>query len=235
MPTADELLNRCRGELNRLWQASGDVQAFLDAPEQRVAFAEVLYERRPGPDRLTRLRERLRNCILALVEHPIWEEVGTLPRTATRVVDRPIRVETPDVTYWGAPDLVVSGPEERTVVLDWKTGREETDLVARQLSVYAWLTREALRPGSAPGTIEVKAVFLSSGAELTRTVLAADMEAARERARSEAALMAAAEHEPLLAFPLASSRGRCPLCPFWGLCEEEIRKKSSGASQTAAT
>jgi hypothetical protein len=235
MPTADQLLDRCRGELNRLWRASGDIRAFLDAPEQRVAFAEVLYERPPGPSRLGRLRERLWNCILALVEHPVWEEVRALPRNATRVVDRPIRLETPDVTYWGAPDLVISGPAERTVVLDWKTGRDETEMVARQLSTYAWLIRDALRPIPPPQGMVAKAVFLVSGTEMVRTLEANEIDAARVRAENEAAVMRAAQDDEIATFPLATSRQLCPRCPFWGLCEAEISRRKAVTCTVDAT
>lgn len=232
LPAAEDLLARCRGELNRLWSIGRDIPAFVAQPERRVAFAEALYDRRPGPSRIERLRDRLRNAIYALVEHPVWEQVRSLPRGAARVVDRPIRFDTPGTTYWGAPDLVISGSTKEVVVLDWKTGREEAEAVQLQLGSYAWLVRDGLRVPMIQRGCETRAIFLLTGTEAARLLSASELDDARERARKEAEAMSVLQHEEIGAFPLTTQRRLCPFCPFWGLCEAEIgqRRRASGTS-----
>lgn len=234
-PAASDLLEQCRGELNHLWQAGRDIPAFLAAPERRVAFAEILYERPPGEGRLDRLRERLRNCIISLVEHSVWEEVRTLPRAATRIVDRPIRVDAPGTTYWGAPDLVLTVRGERTVVLDWKTGREDAEAVARQLGSYAWIVRDGLRLPMLNQPCETRAVFLASGTETVQTLGLVEIDDAREHAQSQVQEMSTLPQEERTAFPLTQSRRQCPFCPFWDLCEREISDSTCKSAAPPST
>lgn len=223
LPSAAELLERSRSELNQLWRASRQHEAFLrDAPGSAM-LAEVFYARDPGPETFTRARERLDRCTEALLDDPVWEELRGLPSASVHVLDRPLRWDHDGGSYWAAPDLVFTGRTGRVVVLDWKTGRIGTD-VERQLAVYAWFVAGRLRLPGADEGCEGRVAALDGGGDSCSIVTPDEAATAGSRARAELDHFRALPAGGVGCFPLTSRRALCPHCPFWGLCESELRQ-----------
>ena len=81
-----------------------------------------------------------------------------------------------------------------------------------------------------PGRLRVRLFRLDLATEETWEITAPDLEAAEARVQHSVAAMRcllqrpeANIPEPMNAFPLTSSRGQCPVCPFWALCEDQLR------------
>lgn len=227
----DELLGRSRQELNALWVNGRDTQAFIDDPTGRVGFEENFYERSPGPDRLGRLREKLGRCIASLREHPVWDLIRSAPRGAVRVIDRPVRWDSGGAMLWAAPDLVVALPGERPLILDWKTGREHPGAVLRQLRTYAWCASSALKVARSDEGSVGCAVFLDRSEERRIELGPEDLESVRRGAAADLQAFTDLAEAPPSAFPLATVRASCPFCPYWVLCEPEIRRAPSAAGE----
>lgn len=141
IPTLEELIDRTRRGLNRLWRASGDRDGFHRSPKRHPMLLERYRRIEPANDRLQRVRERMERCLRHLRESEIWEEV--------RGADEVIRWEPTDPTeyrqtiIYAPADLVYRASDVQPfTVLDWKTGADDPEVVEQQLAVYGLVLRE---------------------------------------------------------------------------------------------
>ncbi|MDQ3555301.1 MAG: PD-(D/E)XK nuclease family protein [Gemmatimonadota bacterium] len=226
VPSAETLRARTRSAMNRLY-ARHDVAAFLTDPKRSPVRMEVFYERGTDPDRLARLREKMELCLEALCGCALWSELAEIRPEDVLLVDRLSAFALDGVTVYAAPDLVYRTGEGH-VIVEWKTGPDPG--VREQTALYGLFVREGLGASDAEGRFQVRLFRLDLATEERWEIGASDLAGAEARVRDGAATMRrllrdaeANAPKPIESFPLTPHRGQCSLCPFWAICEDEIR------------
>ena len=230
--TLAALRERTRAAMNQLYRRR-DVEAFLADPKRFPLRMEVFYGRGTDPERLERVRAKMELCLEALHGCCLWGDLAELGRRDILMVDRLSTLTVDDIPVYAAPDLVYRS-DTGHIIVEWKTGRDP--LVREQTALYGLFVRDGLGVPCAEGRLHVRLFRLDLATEETWEITAPDLEAAEARVQHSVAAMRcllqgpeANMPEPKSAFPLTSSRGQCPRCPFWALCEGEIRNSGPAA------
>jgi hypothetical protein len=233
-PTLGTLHQRVRADLNRVYSSSRHPKAFLQDPRGHPMLLNAYYGRGVSEQQIAKIRERIDTCLKHLVYSPVWATLKRCPQTAVRVIDEPVLLEADGVPVWVAPDLVYTAPGERTTIVDWKTGKEDTS-AADQLCLYAWYVRDVLGLPIRHTGYEGRVVELATGTEWFVDLTTQAIEDARSRLHTSVAamreLLEGPEYErpkPIESFPLAEQRGRCPSCNYRELCAREIQNAGPG-------
>lgn len=239
IPHSNTLRTRTRAALASAWRQR-NVEAFVRNPFRHPMLLTSYYGRETSTRELERIRRKLRDCHDNLVNSPIWAEVADAASDHVFTVDS-IRSFTVDGTrVLAAPDLVYQCGTTTTIV-DWKSGPDHR--AQRQLGLYAVFVRDVLRVPFVEGAYKARVVDLGCGEESSWHLTSADLAAAELRISNGALRMRAYLQEPTLGIPrpkqdfeLARQRWRCPLCPFWELCADELRSTTArtGTASSAA-
>lgn len=228
-PDVDALEAKTREELNRVVVASRDRGAFLASPSQHPFLRSTWYGDGPGDEEIERVRERLGPTHRRLAEHPIWDGIEAGELEALHLDDPDVRpepqFELDGVPVYAEPDLLLRRSEDdRRIVVDWKSGREqEGDLW--QVALYGLYLRETRRIQASTGRVEYLATGESDELELEAEVL----DRAEELARESLAAMRDLQEDrdenrprPKEDFPMVDRRSICRWCDFYELCEPEL-------------
>lgn len=229
LPALGEIRTRIRAALNAVVRSSRDIEAFLLQPRHHPMLHEVYYGGGLTAEAISRAAERLDLCTESLVNSPLWRELAALPAASILLIDSLALHQLDGTPVYAAPDLAyLSGPETATIV-DFKTGNAQEEEVLEQLALYALAVREKLGE-AAPTSWRGRAILLEHDTELICELTPADLERARVRVQNgysamRAMLLDEEGNVPCApeAFPLATRRAGCPACPFWEICEEEVR------------
>lgn len=240
-PSLDEIRSKIRAALNGVVRSSQNMEAFRLQPRTNPMLQEVYYGWGLSPEAISRTVERLDLCTDTLVRLPLWAEIGALRPSSILLIDSLEIHRLGGTPVYAAPDLAyLSGPDTATIV-DFKTGNAREDEVLGQLALYALALREKMG-ATAPAVWRGRAILLESGGELVFELTAADLECAGARARDGyggmLAMLSDVEAnipEPVNAFPLALRKAGCPVCPFWQICEQEVRGSRAPLSAANAT
>lgn len=229
IPLVTDLEAQVRRTLNHVWAASRNQTAFQRDPRRSPMLRSVYYGQPVDGALITRISDRLRTCLAALVSCPLWESLRRCPPEAVLVVDAPCSFEYHDVEIWVTPDLIFTPLGEPTVIVDWKTGRTRVDDVQRQLGLYALLARHGL--GASP----VDGVYVGTEARLldaeiaTVTIDEANLAQVEAWIAESVALMRAQtttlsvdEPLPISSFLQVDEPGSCSRCNFWELCKADL-------------
>lgn len=243
LPTLGEVRGRIRAALNDVVRSSRDVEAFLLQPRLHPMLQEVYYGGGLTAEAVSRTAERLDLCSESLIGSPLWVELAAIPRKSILLVDSLEIHRLDGMPVYAAPDLVyLSGPDTATIV-DFKTGNAREDEVLAQLALYALALRVKMG-GAAPPAWRGRAILLESGGELVCNLTTADLDSAATRARRGYGEMLSMLSDveanipgSMDAFPLAVRKAGCPACPFWQICEDEVRgsRTPSRAADVAVT
>jgi len=239
-PTLTEVRTRIRAALNEVVRSSRDREAFLAQPRINPMLQEVYYGGALTKEAISRTSERLDLCTEALVRSSLWGELAVLPASAILLVDNLELHQFDDTPVYAAPDLAyLSGPDTATIV-DFKTGGAREEDIRAQLALYALAVREKLGD-AAPSLWRGRAILLEQDTELICELTATDLEYARVSVRNGYSAMLAMllDREtntpcPPEAFPLTTRRAGCPACPYWAICEDEVRGGRSSSRGTNA-
>lgn len=241
-PTDQEtMLQRARLELNRVCLSSHHRDAFVRFPTESPMLQDVWYTGRRDEHATERVREKMLAVVAHLSASPMWDELARLGSDQVLVVDSLSSFLFEGIPVYAAPDLAYrpNSPDAvpsasvigNLTVVDWKTGGhcDDADL---QLGVYALglvlghgITFEDPWIG--------RVVLLATGEEAWYEITALDLARAKQRIRSSIATMQDLLIDPACnvplpreAFPLAAPerRSRCPSCPFFQLCQEELAR-----------
>ncbi len=224
-PTIAELIQQGRDRLNRIWVQSQRREDW----ERRPGASTMLIEfyRGPGPssDLVSRIRDRLYDCLRHLPGTESFREAVEAPEMEVKEVDRLDAFPLEGVKVYAQPDLLYRLGDAWRIV-DWKTGGR-ADAYAGQLRTYAVYLRA--RKDLAPGPIIGRLEYLAEGEAVSVPI--SDREIADERAKilDSVANMRTYLEDPLRnaprprdAFPLAEDTRTCPRCNFFELCEDEL-------------
>jgi hypothetical protein len=228
-PSLAECREQTAAELNRVWQGSRDLKAFLRSPKRHPMLLESYYHRPISNESLARVKSRMGICIENLVGWPGWQEVNLARPEDILVLSATDPVPIHDVPVYAAPDLVTMAPDGVWQILDWKTG--DCAGVEDQLATYALYLRErGILPGF-DGTARGRVVRLDVGEDRIVEITPVQLERAAKRIRDSVwrmrgyvTRMDIGRNEPLPRshFPLAIDRGQCDRCPFAELCSEDL-------------
>jgi hypothetical protein len=228
-PTAELLLARTRAALNRVWKASRDLAAFHRDPRCHPVLLDVYYGREVDPESIERVRTKMKRCLAALVDCPVWTVLEGCTPAEVWIIDAPVQITVDGVLVWIVPDLVYARAGKRTVVLDWKTGRVDEATVLDQLCLGALAVRDALAVPAGRDGYQGLVVELTTGEVHSTDLSEDDLASAEERIRWGGEAMRALDSGPggdprdrIDDFPMTDQRAGCPKCPFWELCGPAI-------------
>lgn len=235
-PSAAMLHARTHAELQAVIMRRPTDPEWLVDPRRTPLLHEAFY----GGMGLARRRQLLtdlgaRAAVLqsTLLASPIWR-AAALPGSQVLYVDEPILLSLDGVATIASPDLVLRLPEDRVIVLDWKTGATG-DLT--QVVLYTHAVRTALGEGFSASRFEAWLVHLDRGSIEARTVTTADAEIALQGLRASTARMhdllddpRANIPKPRVAFRLASDPNQaCRRCKMLALCSSELVGSTAAA------
>lgn len=224
-PTAAELIAEGRNRLNRAWQESQRRDEWERSPGSLTMMMEFYRGTGPPRDLIEQIRDRLHACLRGLFSSEAYREALEAPLVEIKDVDRLEFVELEGVKLYAQPDLVYRLGDAWRIV-DWKTGgRHESH--APQLRTYAVYLRE--REDLPAGPIVGRLEYLSEGDGTSLPIPDRDVAEERRRILDSVSAMRTYLEDPLRnaalpreGFPLVEDTRRCPRCPFFELCEDEL-------------
>jgi PD-(D/E)XK nuclease superfamily protein len=227
-----EVMLACVSEaLNRAVIGSYHRGAFLRDPKRVVMLHDAWYSGRAGASGLPAAVAKARVCLRTLEAAKVWEDVELCREEAVAVPAGPEAFVHEGWPIYAGPDLVYRPDDGRVVIVDWKTGDDsDADL---QIALYVLYCRTVLGLPFRDGEWFGRVVNLATGDDTTFEISRVDVLQAAERIRVSVqameALMADPDRNvprPMEQFPLARPERRrsCQFCPFYALCEEELRQ-----------
>lgn len=229
-PGVEALRQRTRSELAEVYRAQRP--DFVDDPKGRPMLRASYYGEGPDESSLQRLREKLDTCLPHLRALDLWERIREREVQVLYVEDpdgefRPPQVEVDGDDVYARPDLVLRGGADDTVELvEWKTGSPRDD-DPEQLALQGLWVRTTLGTDRCRGTIH----YLQDGSTRAVEIGTERLEAYEDRIVRGLQRMRSLVADPAVnrprdrsAFALADDRWACRRCPFFELCEEELRE-----------
>jgi hypothetical protein len=228
MPSASEVQQMVRGELNQVWLASRDRQALTTHPTSGAILREVYFGDRLLQRRVREARRTMRTSVDHLMALSIWTELRQRKPEDIVLIDSPIHVVVDGTAIYAAPDLVYRRGRSTGVIVDFKTGGARGRGLLDQLSVYALCMDRA---ASTPDIDDwrAKICFLSDGVEIEYRLTRRHIQRALTRIRQSIAQMRQYLIDPDRNVPkekeyfaVTDVRERCYQCHYLELCAPEI-------------
>ena len=225
VPEAGELIERGRARLNQAWLMSQQRAEWERRPGQLTMLMEFYRSSGPSRDRIEQIRDKLYACLRHLLSSESFREAVEAPMVEVKEVDRLDFVELDGVKLYAQPDLLYRLGDAWRIV-DWKTGQRHVSHPP-QLRTYAVYLRERgdLPPGPVIGRLE----YLGTGESASVPISDRDCAEERQRIRDSVEAMRTYLADPVRnephereRFPLREDTRRCPTCPFFELCEDEL-------------
>jgi hypothetical protein len=236
-PSGEAILQRLRGELNRVCLTSHQREAFLRHPTQVPFLQDVWYTGQRNEAVVEKVRDKLHACVQTLEETPLWEELRVLPEEDVLVLDSLATFHFAKTLVFAAPDLVYRPGPERVVIVDFKTGSDDSvaEGIELQVPLYALYLIYGAGLTFTEGRWQGRVLSLLTGEEWWCDITGADLARAAERIRDGIAVMQSLLADParniplgIEAFPLTEPRRRaqCPRCVFYQLCREQLQEEA---------
>lgn len=232
IPELGEVRQRVRAELNGLVLSSRDPQAFLRDPRGNRMLQEMWHGGAIAPEQAAQVSRRIDLSTSGLVRSRLWRDLRTVSPDAIQRIDSVELHNVQGVPMYAAPDVAYLQRDDAGVVVDFKVGaggREEEQ--REQVAAYALVLRNLLGV-EAPERWRGRILLLESETEIEYDLTEEDLSHALRRIHEGHAAMEALlldpdrnEPRPREAFPLTRRRAQCPRCPFWAICEEEVRSR----------
>jgi hypothetical protein len=242
--TAAAVEERLRLALRKACVASRDRAGYLRRPKNHGMLQSVYYTGRYDAREVEAVRRKMGACARYIVGHPVWEELGALPPEAFRAVECLDGLTLEGTKVWVKADLIYEADDRRTVFADWKTRSDDDYPVRPQIALYALYARDVLGIPWREGEWIGRVINLVTGRDHCFELTQVDLARAEKRVReSVAGMRQLLEDEalnrpmPMEHFPLAPQplRWRCPHCPFFQLCADELGgTQCRGARESAA-
>jgi hypothetical protein len=236
LPTSDELYQRTRTELEAVIMRRATDPAWLTD----ARHAPVLHETYYGGVGMARRRQLLTDLSAravalhaALLDAPVWR-AAVLPGAKILLIDEPILTAHDGVLTTATPDLMLQLPDDRVIVVDWKTG-SSGDMA--QVNLYSHAVRSALGTDGATTACEAWLIHLDRGSLEAVTVTASDSTTTLAAKRTSVERMRALLEDPprnvpkpRAAFSQATDPNRaCRRCKMLALCSLEFSTRTDAA------
>jgi hypothetical protein len=235
-PTAAELYGRTRTELEAVVMRRATDAAWLTDPRRAPLLHEVYYGGVSMGCRrqlLTDLCARAVALHAALLDAPVWR-AAALPGARFLYIDEPILTVRDGVSTMSTPDLVLQLPDDRVIVVDWKTGGSG-DMT--QPILYAHAVQSALGTDGAASAFEAWLIHLDRGTMEAVTVTTSDIATALgaqqkslERMRDLLVDPTRNVPKPRATFaPVTDPNRDCRRCKMLALCSLEFNRRTMAA------
>lgn len=236
LPTSAELYGRTRTELEAVIMRRATDTAWLTDPRRAPLLHAVYY----GGVSMARRRQLLTDLCAravtlhaALLDAPVWR-AAALPGARLLYIDEPILTARDGVSTMSTPDLVLQLPDDRVIVVDWKTGGSG-DMT--QPILYAHAVQSALGADVAGSACEAWLMHLDRGTMEAVTVTASDIATALvaqqtslERMRDLLVDPTRNVPKPRATFAPATDPNReCRRCRMLELCSLEFNTPTGAA------
>lgn len=236
LPTHKELLTATRAELEPVIVRRSSDPAWMADPRRAPVLQEAYYggmSRARRSQLLAELFERASQLLSALLEAPVWR-AAAMPGAMLLLIDEPVVAIMDGVTVIATPDLVLQLPEDRLIVVDWKTG---ADGDIAQLILYACAVQVSLGIPIGGVRFDGWLMHLDRSALEAVTVAAGDVEGVRTAVRRSVARMRTLDAvvEPMAAQPhmrfrmAADPNTACRRCKMLRLCSADFVTGSAAA------
>ena len=225
VPDASDLIEQGRGRLNRAWLMSQKHEEWERSPNRVTMLMEFYRGSGPSRDLIEKIRDKLYACLRHLLTSESFREAVEAPTVEVKEVDRLDFVELDGVKVYAQPDLLYRLGDAWRIV-DWKTGARHASH-SPQLRTYAVYLQERgdLPKGPVIGRLE----YLGAGDAVSVPVSDRDCAEERQKMADSVAAMRTYLADPVRnealprdRFPLVEDTRRCPQCPFFELCEDEL-------------
>jgi hypothetical protein len=237
LPEAGESLTRVRQNLNNVWRASADRDAFLRNPARYPMLVERYYREPPiTSERLAALAGRVRVLLDNLFLWPGWEDLALCKADEIRMFDATEAIEWNSHPVYAAPDLLYRSPDSAFNIIDYKTGSPDIFDFVQLRTYYMYL----LKRGDLKPTDEVRGrvVYLAQPEERTIPLAAADARAAEQHVRDSVWSMrrylvdqdtVRNASVDLESYPAPPTREPCTWCAYREVCRpEDLNLKHPG-------
>lgn len=224
-PEAADLIRIGRNRLNRAWLDAQRREEWERRPGSVTMLMEYYRGSGPSRDLIERIRDRLYVCLRHFLSSESFREAVEAPVVEVKEIDRLDFVELDGVKLYAQPDLLYRLGDAWRIV-DWKTGARHRSHTP-QLRTYAVYLRqrEDLPGGPIIGRLE----YLASGEGVSVPISERECGEERQRIADSVAAMRTYLADPVRnealpreSFPLREDTSRCPECPFYELCEDEL-------------
>ncbi|MEA2012480.1 MAG: PD-(D/E)XK nuclease family protein [Verrucomicrobiota bacterium] len=222
-PTAGELQGYARTKLRRGWIESVNKEWQQNA--KKINLFELYYGNGKSllPETTDEIRERVYNALTAFAQSAILKQMLLAPYTAWKPIDQLSFFMLNELKIWAAIDFSYIDDSGTLQIIDWKTGRENTEELKVQLACYALYSME--KWGVQLSKIKLHGVYLNNNASLkTFSFSDSDIIGAKEKILSSSAEMCtlldnvegnmASEEN----FPCCENDRLCKYCNFKELC-----------------
>ena len=226
-PDAADLIREGRARLNRAWLMSQQREEWERRPGKVTMLMEFYRGSGPSRDLIETIRDKLHTCLRHLLSSESFREAVEAPMVEVKEVDRLDFVELDGVKVYAQPDLLYRLGDAWRIV-DWKTGNRHASH-APQLRTYAVYLQERgdLPKGPVIGRLE----YLGTGESASAPISDRDCAEEREKLADSVSAMRTYLTDPVRnealpreKFSLRKDTRRCPQCPFFELCEDELEE-----------
>jgi hypothetical protein len=230
-PSFEVMLARVSDALNRAVLGAHHRTGFLHDPKRFVMLRDAWHSGRVDSSALPAAVAKARVCLRALESSAVWQELEGCQPEGVAVPDGPEVFVHEGWPIYAGPDLVYRPDGRRVVILDWKTG-DDSD-AELQIPLYALYCRTVLGLPFRDEEWVGRVVNLTTGDDTTFEITRLDVVRAAERVRESVQVMQSLladpdrnSPQPVDQFPLvpAERRHGCSFCPFYSLCEPELKQ-----------
>ncbi len=233
LPTHADMLSATRMELEPIIMRRSTDSAWLSDPARAPLLQEAYYggmSRARRSQLLAELCERASRLLSALLDAPVWRAAG-MAGAKILLIDEPLTATMDGLSVIATPDLVLRLPDDRLIVVDWKTG-ETADMA--QVVLYAHAVQASLGLPIGGNGCDAWLMHLDRSALEAVTVVASEVDAVRAAVREsvgrmrtldtvvETNALGAREHFRMAADP----NTRCRRCRMFSLCSHEFTKSA---------
>lgn len=231
LPEADVVEEEIRRQLRRVWKSSrDDGELFLRRPNRVDMLQEFYYQMGVSDEVVAKINQRITKASKALVASDVWNDLAAdgVKVVACEQFDTFLLDLTP---VYAVPDLLYKDRAGQWIIVDWKTGEEVQDN-KEQVALYALYVHA--KHGITVDKIIARLEYLSLQTKTIMSFTPEDLRAVEEEVKISMKRMQDLLVDPNLnipeskgAFALTESRGQCPWCNFYELCQEELKRSVS--------
>lgn len=175
-------------------------------------------------ERTDAAKEAVYKSLQGFAESEILREILAVPAMSWKPVDKLETFSMNGTKIWCAIDFAFIDAAGRLAIIDWKTGRNETDALREQLASYAYFSRDKWQV--TPENMRLVGVFLRADDPVREyTVNESDLFEAQNAILESAAAMRSKladvesnTPQPESAFPKTENDGTCRRCKFREIC-----------------
>ncbi len=221
-----ELQARARSKLRKGWMEAVN-REWIRQPKKNN-LQELYYGNGKSlpKEKTDAVREIVYGSLQTFTESDVLQEILAAPQMSWKPVDQLDTFELNGTKVWCAIDFAFTDPAGRLTIIDWKTGKKESDAIREQLACYAYFACDKWQVSCE--NMRLLGVFLQHDPapkwyNLTEADLFEAQNAILESAAAMRTKLADVENntpQPESAFPTIDNERVCRKCKFREVCPQ---------------